>query len=136
VVLYENQSKSVVRLAVALSASVRHSREARPVDSVEFALGDCSPAACLSSSDLDLLKRAAGTNFTAVAYEYFDRNLGHSGGINRRVLDEMTLLRQRYQAPRYKLVDAANDQLKRHLPKVHVRTKRLPRAMLAPLNLS
>jgi len=84
VVLFNNQIAAVWRLLSAVGAMARHARDRRGVDGVRLALGDSSPTPALSPEDaaqLDVHGRAAG--LAAVTYDFFDANLGSSGGNNR-----------------------------------------------------
>lgn len=84
VVLFNNQIASVWRLLSAVGAMARHAREHRGVDGVRLAFGDSSPTPVLTAEDaaeLDGHGRAAG--LAGVGYDFFEANLGSSGGNNR-----------------------------------------------------
>jgi hypothetical protein len=84
VVLFNNQIAAVWRLLSAVGATARHARDRHGLDGVRLAFGDSSSTPVLSAQDaaqLDVHGRAAGLD--AVTYDFFDANLGSSGGNNR-----------------------------------------------------
>ncbi|CAN5827844.1 hypothetical protein BH23ACT12_BH23ACT12_01210 [soil metagenome] len=46
-------------------------------------VGDCSDAALLDGDVKDLQEHGLAAGLSGLTYEFFDRNLGHSGGQNR-----------------------------------------------------
>ncbi len=66
-----------------LGAAANRAIDAGLVSRVEWALGDSSPLAMLGEEDLQELTDAASPALSIIEYEFFDENLGSSGGQNR-----------------------------------------------------
>jgi hypothetical protein len=82
-VLFGHELKQIWRLLRGLNASARKLIDAGLVDQVEWALGDSAPNPSLGSEDVLALNDASSDALQAVTYEFFDENLGSSGGQNR-----------------------------------------------------
>ena len=82
-VLYETALEQLWRLRGALGAAARHVTEAGLAGSVEWALGDCSPWPVVGTDDIEHLRGDHNQPLAAVTYDFFDANLGSSGGSNR-----------------------------------------------------
>lgn len=82
VVLYDQRRTDVERLVPALGAAARAAQQSGRAGDVRVALGDCSPRPVLSSDDVAGLS-AEVDGLGGVTYEFFDANLGSSGGSNR-----------------------------------------------------
>jgi GT2 family glycosyltransferase len=84
VVLYENEPAAMTRLVDAVAAAAAVARREGLVDTVDLALGDCSPAPVLAADDAEALAaRFDGDGAGSCTYEFFDANLGSAGGSNR-----------------------------------------------------
>jgi hypothetical protein len=116
-VLYVNDQTQVWRLLFGLAGAAQRVVAEGRVSAVEWALGDCSPAARLASADVAALREAGLANGLAdLTYEFFDDNLGSSGGHNRLAAGHdtellMTLNPDTYPSPRMldQLVAALDD---------------------------
>jgi hypothetical protein len=82
-VLFGHDLAQSWRLLRGLSAAARQVVEAGLVGKVEWALGDSSPAPALSEGDARSMLEAAPGFLGDITYEFFDANLGSSGGQNR-----------------------------------------------------
>lgn len=82
-VLYGTPLAQIWRLRGAIDAAARNVIAAGLVGSVEWAIGDSSPAPCLGPADAAALHEQRGESIAGVFYESFDANLGSSGGSNR-----------------------------------------------------
>lgn len=86
-VLYRNDLAQLWRLLRGLDAAARHAIDAGLVSRVEWALGDCSPAAVMAHSDVRAMTDATLQGIDHIEYEFFNENLGSSGGQNRLAVD-------------------------------------------------
>lgn len=82
-VLYQNPAAQVWRLLWGLAAAADQLRRKRGPVTVAWAIGDCSPQPCLSPDDATSMAEGVGGALDEVTYEFFDANLGSSGGHNR-----------------------------------------------------
>ena len=84
VVLFRQHLREVWRVAAAAGAAVRVAVEKRYASGGTVAFGDCSPLPVLGEGDVKVLDAAAEEfGLRAVTYEFFNANLGSSGGSNR-----------------------------------------------------
>jgi hypothetical protein len=84
VVLYRQTVRDVWALVPAVAASASQATEQGYVGAVSLALGDCSPRPILSPADIsEVEKVAVSGGLSALSYEFFNANLGSSGGSNR-----------------------------------------------------
>jgi len=58
-------------------------RDHHEIGRVQLAIGDCSPSRRLTDDDVAALRESAAESIDDVTYEFFDANLGSSGGHNR-----------------------------------------------------
>lgn len=82
-VLFESDLGQLWRLLHGLDAAARHVVNAGLVGRVEWAMGDSSPGALLGDADISAMNDASSEAISTVTYEFFDANLGSSGGQNR-----------------------------------------------------
>lgn len=82
-VLFRNEPVELWRLLHGLAAAATRAVEAGVVGAVEWAMGDCSPVPVLQAADAEAMALDAGDALRSVSYEFFDENLGSSGGHNR-----------------------------------------------------
>lgn len=83
VVLYKNETEDLYRLLLGLAGSVRHANAEVPL-APNLAVGDCSPTPVLSPADVDELKtKAKSEGLLDLTYQFFNENVGSSGGHNR-----------------------------------------------------
>src|SRR4051812_17558346 len=66
-----------------LVGAARNVREQRDIGTLQLAIGDCSPSRRLTDDDVAALRESAGESIDELSYEFFDANLGSSGGHNR-----------------------------------------------------
>lgn len=106
-VLYLNSQREIWSLSHSLGAAARAAVASGRVGAVTWAIGDCSPSARLGDEDVDLLRaHVLDGGLAAFSYEFFDANLGSSGGHNRLCAAEvdgdyvMTLNPDTYVSPR------------------------------------
>lgn len=81
-VLFRHEPPQLWRLLRGLSAAVRKVVDAGLVGRVEWALGDSSPAPSLTDIDARSMLDAVSDSLGGLTYEFFDANLGSSGGQN------------------------------------------------------
>ena len=87
VVLFEQHRSDVERLVPAVAATARVATASAGAADVHLALGDCSPRPVLDDAAVAVLREEAVTGGLAgMSYEFFDANLGSSGGSNRLAL--------------------------------------------------
>jgi GT2 family glycosyltransferase len=93
VVLYKNEPEDIWRLLWGLSAAMARASDEIKI-AVNLALGDCSPTPVITSAEAEALRvKALDEGFLDVTYEFFNENLGSSGGHNRLALrSDNTLL--------------------------------------------
>lgn len=82
-VLHRQDLKQLWRLFRGLRAAARAVLDVSLVGEVEWALGDSSPGPCIADDDAHSMMEEADGSLSAVTYEFFDANLGSSGGQNR-----------------------------------------------------
>jgi len=82
-VLFRHELKQLWRLFRGLRAAARVVLDAKLVGEVEWALGDCGPSPNIASEDAESMIEQAPGSLSAVTYDFFDANLGSSGGQNR-----------------------------------------------------
>ena len=84
VVLFRQQRADLWRLVPGVAAAARVAVEGNYVGTVTLALGDCSPRPTVEDQDLRGLEElATSSGLATMSYEYFNANLGSSGGSNR-----------------------------------------------------
>jgi GT2 family glycosyltransferase len=81
-VLFGHEPAQLWRLLRGLSASAHKVVDAGLVGRVEWALGDSGPTPTLIDSDAQSMLDATSGFLSGVTYEFFDANLGSSGGQN------------------------------------------------------
>lgn len=87
VVAYELAAADLVRCVRSLATTARHAvDEVATLDGVSIRVGDCSAAPVLDEHDVRQLGDGLDGRLR-VAYEWFGRNLGHSGGCNALAAD-------------------------------------------------
>ncbi len=84
-VLFGHEPAQLWRLLRGLSAAARKVIDAGLVGQVEWALGDSGRTPALVESDAQSMLNVASGSLSNVTYEFFDDNLGSSGGQNRLV---------------------------------------------------
>lgn len=82
-VLYGHEPEQIWRLLQGLDAAAGNAIDAGLLSRVEWALADNSEEPVFGSADLSALNDASSEALSAVTYEFFDENLGSSGGHNR-----------------------------------------------------
>lgn len=84
VVVFRQQLSDLWRLVPAVAATARVAIQGDYAGTVGMALGDCSPRPTFDREDLRGLEDVAVTSgLSSMSYEYFNANLGSSGGSNR-----------------------------------------------------
>lgn len=83
VVLWHTALDQIWRLMWGLVAAAQQARDAGLIASAELAFGDCSGTALFDSDIKDLQEHGLAAGLSGLTYEFFDENLGHSGGQNR-----------------------------------------------------
>jgi GT2 family glycosyltransferase len=86
VVLWNTALDQIWRLMWGLVAAARQAREAGLISSLELAFGDCWDTALPDGDIRDLQEHGLAGGLAGLTYEFFDENLGHSGGQNRLAL--------------------------------------------------
>jgi glycosyl transferase family 2 len=82
-VLYRTELAQLWRLLGGVRAAARNAVSSDLVDAVEWAIGDSSPETTITESDArEMLEQSSGA-LAEVTYEFFEGNLGSSGGQNR-----------------------------------------------------
>lgn len=82
-VLFESDLGQLWRLLHGLDAAARQVIGSELVGRVEWAMGDSSPGPLLGDADASAMNDASSEAISSVTYEFFDANLGSSGGQNR-----------------------------------------------------
>jgi hypothetical protein len=82
-VLFGHEPAQLWRLLRGLSAAARKVIDAGLVGQVEWALGDSGRTPALVESDAQSMLDVASGSLSNVTYEFFDDNLGSSGGQNQ-----------------------------------------------------
>lgn len=83
VVVYKNSAADIWRMLWGLCACVRQASE-RVALTPKLAIGDCSPTPVLQSRDVEELRaKGIDSGLDDLSYEFFNSNLGSSGGHNR-----------------------------------------------------
>lgn len=84
VVLFRQNLSDVWRLVPGVAAAAQDAIGADYVGRVSLALGDCSPRPNFGDEDLRTLEKlGVESGLSSVSYEFFNANLGSSGGSNR-----------------------------------------------------
>lgn len=84
VVLFRQELADLWRLLPAVAAAARQAVGAKYAGAVTLAFGDSSPRPVIGERDVNELARAASEGGLAgLTYDYFNANLGSSGGSNR-----------------------------------------------------
>ena len=84
VVLFRQKLSDVWRLVPGVAAAARDALAAKYAGQVNLALGDCSPRPTFGAEDLRSLERLGSDNgLSGVSYDFFNANVGSSGGSNR-----------------------------------------------------
>lgn len=86
-VLFGTDPAQIWRLGQGLSAAVNRLLAAEPVTEVEWALGDSSPSPVITTRDAQAIQAETDPAFARVTYDFFNANLGSSGGQNRLAAD-------------------------------------------------
>jgi GT2 family glycosyltransferase len=82
-VLYHTELAQLWRLLAGIRAAARYAVRSDLVDAVEWAIGDSSPEAIIGDEDVrEMIEQSSGA-LSDVTYEFFEANLGSSGGQNR-----------------------------------------------------
>ncbi len=81
-VLFGHTSAQIWRLLHGLDAAASAVRASGLVSEVQWALGDSSPSCTITARDASYMAEEAHA-LSCVTYEFFDENLGSSGGQNR-----------------------------------------------------
>ena len=83
-VLYRNDNADVWRLLFGVAGTVAFARRSGRLAAGRWVLGDCSPDRVLPDEEVrELEARARAEGLDGFSYEFFDANLGSSGGHNR-----------------------------------------------------
>jgi GT2 family glycosyltransferase len=83
-VLFRNSNADVWRLLFGVAQTVALARKAGELTEGTWILGDCSPERVLPAAEVvQLTERAQREGLDGFSYEFFDENLGSSGGHNR-----------------------------------------------------
>jgi len=82
-VLFRSELEQLWRLLRGLRAAARAALDANVVGEVQWALGDSGPGPSIAQEDAHSMMEQAQGSLSAVTYEFFDANLGSSGGQNR-----------------------------------------------------
>ena len=83
-VLYRNDNAEVWRLLFGVAGTVAMARRAGHLGEARWVLGDCSPDRVLPEEEVRQLEATAiSEGLDGFSYEFFDANLGSSGGHNR-----------------------------------------------------
>ncbi|MDQ2650460.1 MAG: glycosyltransferase family 2 protein [Actinomycetota bacterium] len=83
-VLFRNSNADVWRLLFGVAQTVAIARAEGHLAEGTWRLGDCSPERVLPAAEVaQLTERALREGLDAFSYEFFDENLGSSGGHNR-----------------------------------------------------
>jgi hypothetical protein len=82
-VLFGHEPAQLWRLLRGLSAAARKVTDSGLVGKVEWALGDSSRTPVLVENDAQSMLEVAAGSLSDVKYEFFNENLGSSGGQNR-----------------------------------------------------
>lgn len=83
IVLYRNESAEIFRLLRSLASAVKYSTRRAALSTV-VALGDSSPEPVLEPTEMgDLRSDEMAAGVREVSYQFFNENLGSSGGTNR-----------------------------------------------------
>jgi hypothetical protein len=86
-VLFGSDLRQLWRLLHGLDAAARQVVDSGLVGRVEWAMGDSSPGPMLGDADISAMSDASSEAVSAVTYEFFNANLGSSGGQNRLAKD-------------------------------------------------
>lgn len=82
-VLYGTEPAQVWRLSRGLRAAAYGLLAAEAVTAVEWALGDSSPHPVVADGDVQGIQELTSPAIAPTTYDFFDANLGSSGGQNR-----------------------------------------------------
>ena len=83
-VLFRNSNADVWRLLFGVAGTIALARKEGHLTEARWVLGDCSPTAVLPAEEVALLEATAlREGIDAFSCEFFDANLGSSGGHNR-----------------------------------------------------
>lgn len=84
VVLFGQQLADLWRLVPAVAAAARHAVTQEYAGGITLAFGDCSPRPVIGEEDLRGLEALAKQSpLDGLTYDYFNSNVGSSGGSNR-----------------------------------------------------
>lgn len=105
-VLFRNSNADVWRLLFGVAQTIANARAAGELAEGTWRLGDCSPERVLPAAEVvQLTERAQREGLDGFSYEFFDANLGSSGGHNRLAANGegtvlLTLNPDTYPSPR------------------------------------